>query len=46
MNGTVPIDGGSVNVPDSVPAKEVLVRPQIPITPTEAWPPRTGVANV
>ena len=43
-NGIVP--SGVVKVPASVPASDVLTRPYIPCTPTLAWPPRTGVANV
>ena len=45
MNGIVPMGGGSVTEPVNVPDKEVLTPPKIPIRPTEAWPPRTGVAN-
>src|SRR6266545_6032483 len=43
-NGSVP--NGVANVPESVPASDVLTRPYATTAPTLAWPPRTGVANV
>jgi hypothetical protein len=43
-NGSVP--NGVANVPESVPASDVLTRAYDPSTPTVAWPPKTGVAKV
>jgi len=37
---------GVVNVPESVAARDVLVRPYNPRTPTVAWAPKTGVEKV
>jgi hypothetical protein len=39
------LPNGVASEPYSVPAKEVLVRPYIDAMLTDAWPPRTGVAN-
>ena len=43
-NGTGP-NPGIVSVPVRFPITDVLTPPNTLIRPTEAWPPRTGVAN-
>jgi len=38
-------NGMGPTVPATVPAREVLALPYIPISVADAWPPNTGIAN-